>query len=75
MILELNDLQSSHVRTASYNTDSKEMTVGFHDGSVYRYEDVSHLNWQNLGYSKSPGSFLRRQIIPRHKGSNITPAA
>ena len=50
----------SSSRISSVGWENNVMEVGFPDGAVYQYHDVSHAEYQNFLNSSSLGSALSR---------------
>lgn len=60
--MEGQKLNSSNLDDASYDDATRELTVKFRDGSVYKYKDVEPEHYAGLFEAESPGSYLHRHI-------------
>lgn len=61
------DWKSSYLKTAEYDDKSRHLTVQFHDGSRWRYHNVSPETWKAFDAARSKGSFFRQVIRGRHR--------
>lgn len=43
---------------ASYDLETKELTITFRNGKSYTYEDVDKLSWELLTSAKSAGQYF-----------------
>ena len=60
-------VDSSHIRDAEYNEDTRTMTVTFVGGEKYDYPGVTPDDYQAFMQASSKGSFLHKWIIPRYR--------
>ncbi|MDE3073790.1 MAG: KTSC domain-containing protein [Chloroflexota bacterium] len=60
---------SAHVHSVAYEDGA--LTVVFKNGSTYRYEGVTPIEWSNLQRVPSVGKYLHAYIIPRHKAVRL----
>lgn len=58
MIMNYQFTNSSMLSSASYDTETKELTVTFHNGRSYTYEDFDKLSWELLTSAKSAGAYF-----------------
>lgn len=58
MIMNYQFPNSSMLSNASYDTETKELTITFHNGKSYVYEDVDKLSWELLTSAKSAGAYF-----------------
>ena len=66
------DIKSTNIRSASYNTESKLLTVVFNNGSIYQYEDVSWELFTKFRMSDSQGAFLNAKIKNAHAYKQVS---
>lgn len=50
--------KSSMLRDCSYDDNTSELTVTFHNGRSYTYEDVGELTYDGLIEAESPGKYF-----------------
>ena len=58
---------STHVEWIDWDPGSRVLAVSYRGGRVYWYEGVEYDTWVQLVRAPSKGSFLRREIQPRHR--------
>lgn len=56
------EIQSSNLKSAKYDTESKTLTVVFKSGATYEYNDVPWEIFTKLRMSKSQGQFFSSSI-------------
>jgi hypothetical protein len=66
------DIKSTNIRSASYNTESKLLTVVFNNGSIYEYADVSWELFTKFRMSDSQGAFLNAKIKNAHAYKKVS---
>jgi hypothetical protein len=57
---------SAHVRQVLWDPATLILEVEYQGGRRYAYSGVSYDTWVHLQKAPSKGSFLRREIQPRH---------
>ena len=62
---------SAHVSWIDWQPATRELTVEYRGGRLYRYEGVDYDTWTRLVRAESKGSFLRREIQPRFRGTAV----
>ena len=62
MTRQLVQLQSSSLRSASYDPETKELDIGFQNGRTYTFQDVPPDVFQGLQDDPSPGSYFNQKI-------------
>jgi len=60
-------IQSSNLKSASYNTESEDLTITFNNGSIYVYEKVPWAKFTKLRMAESQGKFFNENISKNHK--------
>jgi hypothetical protein len=58
---------SSNLKFASYNTNSKKLTITFNNGSIYEYYEVPWQIFTKLRMSESQGKFFNTEISKTFK--------
>jgi hypothetical protein len=61
------DVKSSNLKSASYDTESKILTVAFNNGSIYEYYDVPWTIFTKLRMSESQGKYFNTNISRSYK--------
>lgn len=64
-------IQSSNLKAAQYNTESKKLLVTFNNGSIYEYEDVPWEKFTKFRMSDSQGKFFNQNISKTHKFKKV----
>ena len=58
---------SDHLRQADYDPIRKELTVVFHNGKTYSYQNVPPAKWTEFENAGSKGTYLHTHIKPHHR--------
>ncbi len=53
---------SSNIASASYDKETKVLTITFVRGAVYEYYEVPHDTWKQFKYVISPGKYFDAHI-------------
>jgi hypothetical protein len=53
---------SSHLDSATYDSDARSLQVTFRDGQVWEYQGVPYETWLGLQNARSSGEYFHRQI-------------
>lgn len=64
-------ISSSNLKSASYNTTSKILTITFNNGSIYEYYDVPWQLFTKLRMTESQGKFFNIEIGKKYKYKKI----
>jgi hypothetical protein len=64
-------VNSSNIKTAKYNTESKDLIVEFNNGSQYEYSDVPWEKFTKFRMSESQGKYFNTNISKTHKYKKI----
>ena len=67
MTVETADISSSNLSSASYDSETAELTIEFNNGSTYLYSNVPPGIWTGLQASGSQGSYFHNSIKPRFR--------
>lgn len=60
------EILSTNISKASYDTQTKVLTITFNNGFIYEYEDVSWELFTKLRMSESQGKFFNEFISKKH---------
>jgi hypothetical protein len=60
--MKMTPLKSSMLAAASYDPETRELTVEFRNGNHYRYEEVSQAIFDDFLGADSQGGFFARRI-------------
>ena len=55
-------INSTNIKSASYNTETKVLTVHFNNGSIYEYQDFPWDLFTKFRASDSQGKFLNEKV-------------
>ena len=61
------EIQSSNLKSASYDTESKILTVTFNNGSIYKYYELPWEVFTKFRMSDSQGKFFNAEISKKYK--------
>ena len=64
-------LKSSNLKSATYDAESKALTVHFRNGNAYRYENVPPKVFQELGLAPSAGKYFHANIRSAYPAVNM----
>lgn len=62
-----NDLNSSFLESATYDSDTSVLTIKFKNGKEYPYADVPKEIYDDLITAESAGTFFSREIKSKFK--------
>ena len=65
-------IQSSNIKTASYNTESEDLTITFNNGSIYVYNKVPWNKFTKFRMSESQGKYFNENIGRSHKYTKLS---
>lgn len=63
----INEIKSSNIKRAEYDTETKKMIVDFNNNSRYEYENVPHQEYTRFRLSESQGKFFSLEIAKKYK--------
>lgn len=61
------DIESSNLKRALYDTETKSLEVEFKNGATYEYEEVPHTIFTRLRMSESQGKYFNTEISKKFK--------
>lgn len=74
-ILNRSSVSSSNLSSVGWEADegstSGTLEVEFRQGMIYQYVNVPEWAYQGLLFSRSPGRYLREQIVDQYEGQRI----
>jgi hypothetical protein len=65
-------IQSSNLKSASYNTETEDLTVTFNNGSIYVYNKVPWNKFTKFRMSESQGKYFNENIGRSHKYTKVS---
>lgn len=67
----INEIKSSNIKRAEYDTESKKLVVEFNNGLKYEYDDVPHQIYTKFRMSESQGKFFTTDISKKYKYKKV----
>lgn len=61
------DIDSSNLKRAQYDTETKLLEVEFKTGATYEYEEVPHTIFTRMRMSESQGKYFNTEISKKFK--------
>jgi hypothetical protein len=61
------EINSSNLKSASYNTETEDLLVTFNNGAIYEYNKVPWAKFTKLRLAESQGKFFNENIAKTHK--------
>jgi hypothetical protein len=62
--MELNPVSSSNIAAVGYDEEKKELTIQFHSGGTYVYDDVEKEVHQKMLLAGSVGQYFQQNVKP-----------
>jgi hypothetical protein len=63
----INEIKSSNIKSAEYDTESKKLIVEFNNGFKYEYDEVPHQTYTKFRMADSQGKFFTTDISKKFK--------
>jgi hypothetical protein len=63
----INEIKSSNIKRAEYDTETKKMIIDFNNNTRYEYENVPHQEYTKFRLSESQGKFFSSEIAKKYK--------
>jgi len=60
-------INSSNLKSASFNTESEDLTVTFNNGSIYEYNKVPWSKFTKFRLAESQGKYFNENIARSYK--------
>ena len=67
----INEVDSSNIVKAEYDTITKKMIVEFKTGALYEYIDVPHSEYTKFRMAPSQGSFFAKEIAKKYRYKKV----
>jgi hypothetical protein len=67
----INEIDSSNLVRAEYDTETSKLVVEFKNGTRYEYEDVQHKTYTQFRMAESQGKFFNSNISKTHKYKKV----
>lgn len=64
-------INSSNLKSASFNTESEDLTVVFNNGSIYEYNKVPWTKFTKFRLAESQGKYFNENIAKTHKYKKV----
>ena len=64
-------IESSNLKSAAYNTESKDLVVIFNSGSIYEYNNVPWESFTKFRMAKSQGKYFNENISRGYKYTKL----
>jgi hypothetical protein len=65
-------IQSSNLKSAKYDTITKDLTITFNNGSIYVYSDVPWEIFTKMRMSESQGKFFNLNIAKKYNYKKLS---
>lgn len=60
------EYDSSNLKSANYDTNTKKLTITFNNGLSYEYDDVPHDTFAGMNLSESTGKYFNQNIAKKY---------
>ena len=64
-------IKSSNITSASYDTESEDLTITFNTGGIYVYNNVPWTLFTKFRLADSQGKFFNEKIAKNHKYTKV----
>lgn len=64
--MDLENVNSSSIKSVGYDSDNSILAIEFHNGSIYHYHDVPSSEFDNLIKAESIGKHASANIYNRY---------
>ena len=64
-------IESSNLKSAKYDTESKDLVVTFNSGAIYEYNNVPWEKFTKFRMSKSQGKYFNENISRSYKYTKV----
>ena len=64
-------IQSSNIKSSTYNTEDKTLLIEFNNSSLYQYNEVPWEVFTKLRMAESQGKFFNTNISKKYKYEKI----
>ena len=66
-----NEIKSSNIKSAEYDTESKDLVVEFNNGAKYQYNNVPHQVYTKFRLAESQGKFFTTDIAKQYSYKKV----
>ena len=66
-----NEIKSSNIKSAEYDTESKDLVVEFNNGAKYNYNNVPHQVYTKFRLAESQGKFFTTDIAKQYSYKKV----
>ena len=66
-----NEIKSSNIKSAEYDTETKDLVVEFNNGAKYKYNNVPHQVYTKFSLSESQGKFFTTDIAKQYSYKKV----
>jgi hypothetical protein len=67
------EINSSNIKSASFNTEDETLRITFKTGAIYDYEKVPWVIFTKFRMSESQGKFFTTNINGKYKHTKVDP--
>ncbi len=71
MSMQAPKVDSSHIHSLGFDSETGEMTVQFHSGGAYRYSGVEESTFNELLNHPSPGTYFHANVRGQYKHRKV----
>jgi hypothetical protein len=64
-------IESSNLKSATYNTESSNLNITFNSGAIYEYNNVPWEKFTKFRMAKSQGKYFNENISKSYKYNKI----
>jgi hypothetical protein len=64
-------INSSNLKSASFNTESEDLTVTFNNGAIYEYNKVPWNKFTKFRMAESQGKYFSTEIAKKFKYNKL----
>ena len=66
-----NEIKSSNIKSAEYDTETKDLVVEFNSGAKYKYNNVPHQVYTKFRLAESQGKFFTTDIAKQYSYNKV----
>jgi hypothetical protein len=66
-----NEIKSSNIKSAEYDTETKDLVVEFNSGAKYMYNNVPHQVYTKFRLAESQGKFFTTDIAKQYSYKKV----
>ena len=65
------EIKSSNLKSATFNTESEDLSISFNNGSIYEYNKVPWSTFTKFRMAESQGKFFNEKIAKSHNYTKV----